>query len=377
MLVLFTLVRTNGPHTLQNHLVRAFSPTLVRFRSLVPDSPCCGERNQRWTCSGSRRWVTSVFSKKQEQPTHHNYDPIQLKQLVQQATDLLFQNQQMSYQNSKSNKSNDTPSSTLTPMEIWKLQIADLEQELSNGSDGEGNYQPSTATNPSILSWNDPQRKELHSKLSQIQKQVDRWNQWEQWKGDCFAALEMMADMDESNTGSSLHNNQEGAERRALYDECYSTAMSLLDDMEQYQLESLLRLGPYDSHSARMVLTAGVGGTEATDWVAILKRMYERHANNRNYQVTVEDATPGDQVGYKTVELLIEGPDAYGWLRGEKGAHRLVRLSPFNANNKRQTTFAGVDVAPILPEDETILSDIHIPDSELEITAMRASGAGG
>ena len=80
-------------------------------------------------------------------------------------------------------------------------------------------------------------------------------------------------------------------------------------------------------------------------------------------------------MGFKTVEMLIEGPNAYGWFRGEKGAHRLVRLSPFNSNNKRQTTFAGVDVSPILNDD--VISDINIPDSDMEITTMRSGGAGG
>ena len=271
-----------------------------------------------------------------------------------------------------------TETTTLTPLELWQRQIEDLERDLSQSSDNDDGT--TMRTSGSLLSWDDPQRQKLHS-LSQLQKQVSRWNQWEQWKGDCLAALEMMAELgsqqQHSDNNGSNKDEMVNAERMALYDECHATATELLDDMEQYQLESLLRIGPYDCHSARLVLTAGAGGTEATDWVADLKRMYERHASNRDYSVTVEDATPGEHVGFKTVELLIEGPNAYGWFRGEKGAHRLVRLSPFNANNKRQTTFAGVDVSPILPEDEKVLSDIQIPDSDLEFTAMRAGGAGG
>ena len=314
-----------------------------------------------WRNTSTRRWATSSqssSSSSSKKQNHHNYDAIQLKQLVQQATDLLHQNQQLPSSTTK----------TITPLELWQRQIEDLERDLSNGSDDDGT---ATGGSGSLLSWDDPQRQKLHSQLSQLQKHVTRWKQWEQWKGDCLAALEMMAELDKSST------TVDDAERIALYDECYTTATSLMDDMEEYQLESLLRIGPYDCHSARLVLTAGAGGTEATDWVADLKRMYERHASNRNYRVTVEDATPGEQVGFKTVEMLIEGENAYGWFRGEKGAHRLVRLSPFNANNKRQTTFAGVDVSPILPEDEKVLADINIPDSDLEFTAMRAGGAGG
>jgi peptide chain release factor 2 len=89
----------------------------------------------------------------------------------------------------------------------------------------------------------------------------------------------------------------------------------------------------------------------------------------------IEEKTVGDVVGYKSVEILIEGANAYGWFRGEKGAHRLVRLSPFNANNKRQTTFAGVDVIPVL--DDEIVNDIVVPESEFEITTMRSGGKGG
>ena len=94
-----------------------------------------------------------------------------------------------------------------------------------------------------------------------------------------------------------------------------------------------------------------------------------------DYTVKVVDESAGDVVGYKSVELLIDGPQAYGWFKGEKGAHRLVRLSPFNANNKRQTTFAGVDVVPVLDEEDIKMVDI--PEKELEITTMRSGGKGG
>ena len=136
-----------------------------------------------------------------------------------------------------------------------------------------------------------------------------------------------------------------------------------------------------------MLLTAGAGGTEACDWVNMLTRMYTRHAEKMGYTVKIENSAAGDVVGYKSVELLIDihpnhsssntgvGKNPYGWFRGEKGAHRLVRLSPFNANNKRKTTFAGVDVVPVLEDDE--VQTVSIPDSDLEITTMRSGGKGG
>jgi peptide chain release factor 2 len=171
-----------------------------------------------------------------------------------------------------------------------------------------------------------------------------------------------------------LKEEMSDEERSLLLEELLECAMQLQKDNEKFELELLLS-GVYDDKPARLILTAGVGGTEANDWVSDLKRMYERHAEKMGFRVREEDSQAGDVVGYKSVELLIEGTNAYGWFRGEKGAHRLVRLSPFNANNKRQTTFAGVDVAPVL-DDEHVAS-VDVPDSELEITTMRAGGKGG
>jgi peptide chain release factor 2 len=171
-----------------------------------------------------------------------------------------------------------------------------------------------------------------------------------------------------------LQEEMPDEERFLLIEECMQCATQLQKDNETYEL-TLLLSGPYDDKPARLIITAGAGGTEANDWVSYLKRMYQRHAEQMGFRVKEEDSQEGDVVGYKSVELLIEGTNAYGWFRGEKGAHRLVRLSPFNANNKRQTTFAGVDVAPILQDEDVV--DITIPDSELEITTMRAGGKGG
>merc|ERR1711957_173941 len=118
------------------------------------------------------------------------------------------------------------------------------------------------------------------------------------------------------------------------------------------------------------------------DWVSDLKRMYERHAQKMGYILKIEDEQKGDVVGYKSVEMIVSSSTSgdgaahpYGWFKGEKGTHRLVRLSPFNANNKRQTTFAGVDVFPIFEDDE--VEDVDIKESDLEISTMRAGGKGG
>jgi len=213
---------------------------------------------------------------------------------------------------------------------------------------------------------------QVTSQLSNTSRLLTRLAQWQSHYDDAIAALEML--QDEHLTSNNNNNNTE--ERSHLIQECINSATLLQKDCQSYyELQLLCWSGPYDSRPARMVLTAGAGGTEANAWVADLKRMYERHLQKMKFTVKEEHSQPGDSVGYKSVELLVEGPNAYGWLRGEKGAHRLVRLSPFNANNKRQTTFAGVDVAPILEEQD--VAGVEIPESELEITTMRAGGKGG
>jgi peptide chain release factor 2 len=237
-----------------------------------------------------------------------------------------------------------------TPADTLRRQIADLEQEQLNDD-----------------FWSDANNKRatvVTLQLSQFTRLLSRLEQWDEWKGDCTAALEMIQE-----------NVLSDKERELFISELETTSKLLLDDSKRFELELLLS-GPYDSAPARILLTAGAGGTESNEFVQILYRMYARHANAMGYTVKLEDSQEGEVVGYKSLELLIEGTNAYGWFQGEKGAHRLVRLSPYNANNKRQTTFAGVDVAPdILNEDD--LKDIDIPDKDLEITAMRSGGAGG
>ncbi|KAG7362921.1 peptide chain release factor 2 [Nitzschia inconspicua] len=212
------------------------------------------------------------------------------------------------------------------------------------------------------------------SQLSKYRRLQQRRNDWTSWKEDGDAALEMLQ---AANADDTLFSPEE---RLSLARELEECSHKLIQEGDRYQLELLLS-GPYDDQPCRILLTAGAGGTEANDWVADLKRMYERHAQKMGYALQIEDEQPGDVVGYKSVELLVSpgvgggGSHPYGWFRGEKGTHRLVRLSPFNANNKRQTTFAGVDVAPLL--DDNDLNDIEIPEKDLEITAMRSGGAGG
>jgi peptide chain release factor 2 len=217
----------------------------------------------------------------------------------------------------------------------------------------------------------------VHEQWSRDSQLRARLQNWQTWQGDAHAALEMLT----GNHDDSLSRD----EQEMLLQELQTSVQLLLSDGQKAELEWLLS-GPYDHCAARLTITAGAGGTEANDWVSDLYRMYTRYVQQRSnkdggagsWTCQLLDATPGDVVGYKSVELLVTGPYAYGWLHAEKGAHRLVRLSPFNAKDKRQTTFAGVDVAPEVPTAEMMrLADIHLPESELEITTMRSGGKGG
>ena len=141
---------------------------------------------------------------------------------------------------------------------------------------------------------------------------------------------------------------------------------------EKLRISTLL-IGPYDADNAIVTLHAGAGGTEAMDWTSMLYRMYSRWADKRGYEVEVLDYLEGDVAGIKGVTFEVKGENAYCYLRSEKGVHRLVRISPFNANGKRQTSFASCDVIPDIEED----IDIEINDDDIRVDTYRSSGAGG
>ncbi len=136
---------------------------------------------------------------------------------------------------------------------------------------------------------------------------------------------------------------------------------------------STLLSGEYDNSNAILTLHAGAGGTESCDWAAMLCRMYQRWADKKGFTSTIIDYLDGDEAGYKSVTLEISGENAYGYLKSEHGVHRLVRISPFNAAGKRQTSFVSCDVMPDIEED----LDVEINDDDIRIDTYRSSGAGG
>ena len=152
-----------------------------------------------------------------------------------------------------------------------------------------------------------------------------------------------------------------------------ATTNNLEKSLEKLEISTLLS-GKYDSNNAILTLHPGAGGTEAQDWVAMLYRMYCRWAENKGWKVELLDKSDGEEAGIKSATIKISGKYAYGYAKAEKGVHRLVRISPFNANGKRQTSFASCEVSPIIPDIE---KTIVIPPDDLEIDTMRSGGAGG
>ncbi|MDT9232380.1 peptide chain release factor 2 [Limnospira sp. PMC 917.15] len=159
----------------------------------------------------------------------------------------------------------------------------------------------------------------------------------------------------------------------SLRQEAESNVVHLGRDIDRWELQQLLS-GPYDRSGAVLTINAGAGGTDAQDWAEMLLRMYTRWGEAQGYKVHLAEISEGDEAGIKSATLEMEGPYAYGYLKAEKGTHRLVRISPFNANGKRQTSFAGVEIMPILDEGAI---NLDIPEKDLEITTSCAGGKGG
>ena len=148
--------------------------------------------------------------------------------------------------------------------------------------------------------------------------------------------------------------------------------VSFKESFENIRISTLLS-GEYDKNNAILKLNAGAGGTESCDWCSMLYRMYTRWAERKGYSLEVIDYLDGDEAGIKSVTFQINGENAYGYLKSEKGVHRLVRISPFNAQGKRQTSFVSLDVMPDIEEDV----DVEVKDEDIRIDTYRSSGAGG
>ncbi len=192
--------------------------------------------------------------------------------------------------------------------------------------------------------------------MNEFKSHLEQFQQWQNGVEDARTALELLEI--ESDEGL-LQEARTALDRVSL-------------ELDRWELEQLLS-GTYDAKGAVLTINAGAGGTDAQDWAEMLLRMYTRWAESHNYKVQLAEISEGEEAGLKSVTIEIEGKYAYGYLRSEKGTHRLVRISPFNANDKRQTSFAGVEIMPLI--DNSVQLDI--PDKDLEITTTRAGGKGG
>ncbi|MBD2021579.1 peptide chain release factor 2 [Leptolyngbya sp. FACHB-36] len=205
--------------------------------------------------------------------------------------------------------------------------------------------------------WNDQTTaQQTLQELNDLKSHLQQFQQWKSSLDDAKTVLELLELEDDAS----------------LLQEAESNVTQLRRDLDQWELQQMLS-GPYDAKGAVLSINAGAGGTDAQDWAAMLLRMYTRWAEDHGYKVHLTEESEGDEAGVKSATLEIDGRYAYGYLKSEKGTHRLVRISPFNANGKRQTSFAGVEVMPLI--DQTVQLDI--PDKDLEITTSRAGGKGG
>ena len=205
--------------------------------------------------------------------------------------------------------------------------------------------------------WDDPQKSQEYMKqLSSMKEDVAVYARLEELFEEIGTLIELG---DEENDPS-------------LVPEVQSTMDEFVQKYDAIRLKTLLS-GEYDKDNAIVTLHAGAGGTESCDWAGMLYRMYMKWADKKGFSVEVLDYLDGDEAGVKSVTFQVNGENAYGYLKSEKGVHRLVRISPFNAAGKRQTSFVSCDVMPDIEED----LDVEIRDEDLRIDTYRSSGAGG
>jgi len=207
--------------------------------------------------------------------------------------------------------------------------------------------------------WDDQSRaQELTQRLARLKDRVDRYDRLE-------SSLQNLEAMDE------LLEDERDPE---LTKELESGLDRLEQELETVELAALLA-GPYDDHDAIATLQAGAGGTESQDWADMLLRMYARWAEKQGFRMEIDEIHHGEEAGIKSATFMLHGPNAYGLLSAERGVHRLVRISPFDAQKRRHTSFAALDVIPLLDQSEE--EEVEIPEEDLRIDVFRSSGPGG
>lgn len=202
--------------------------------------------------------------------------------------------------------------------------------------------------------WADKNRvSKVGAEIKEIKENITRVEHWTTTVEDAETALDI-ADKD-------------------LVEESYNLLTDTEKEIESFEVRLMLS-GEYDEADAILTINAGAGGTDAQDWASLLLRMYTRWAESHKWKVDLLDKLDGDEAGIKSATIKVSGKFAFGYAKAERGVHRLVRISPFNANGKRQTSFASLEVSPIIEDYE---KTINIPPEDLEIDTMRSGGAGG
>jgi peptide chain release factor 2 len=205
--------------------------------------------------------------------------------------------------------------------------------------------------------WNDSEKAAaVIARLKSFKSRVEKYNAIAEEFDDLKVMLELSAEEEDSSFASEIHNG----------------FAAFLKHLEKLRIETLLD-GKYDDKNAILSLHSGAGGLEAQDWAEMLMRMYTRWAEDKGYRVKVLDILADDEGGIKSATLLVEGENAYGYLKAEKGVHRLVRISPFDASGRRHTSFASLDVMPEMDDDV----EVNINPDDLRVDTYRSSGAGG
>ncbi len=205
--------------------------------------------------------------------------------------------------------------------------------------------------------WSNPDKAQIKNKeLKQLEDGIKEYEGMLSSSEDIDALISLGLELEDESTGDEIERELSALEQKA----------------EQMRLATLLT-GKYDKNNAILSLHAGAGGTEAQDWTQMLYRMYRRWCEKHGYAVTELDYLDGDEAGIKSVTMRVEGLNAYGYLKAEKGVHRLVRISPFDANSRRHTSFAALEVMPEIIDDE----EIKIPAEDIRVETHRSTGAGG
>jgi peptide chain release factor 2 len=213
------------------------------------------------------------------------------------------------------------------------------------------------ASDPSL--WDDPARgQQLTQRLARLRDHLDRYERLERSLGDLEATDQLLEDETDPELTRELEGGLERLER----------------ELEGVELAALLS-GPYDDHDAIATLQAGAGGTESQDWTDMLLRMYGRWAEKLGFRLEIDEMHHGEEAGIKSATFMLHGTNAYGLLSAERGVHRLVRISPFDSQKRRHTSFAALDVIPLLEAAEE--EEVEIPDEDLRIDVFRSSGPGG